>query len=208
MRNTWNKFFVNFLNGMVLLLPVTITVAVLRFLMVKVNHAILNPLLKFFAPIAGGHNVYIAKTLIFVLVIFAVTMIGWGAKILVINKFFSFGERLIIRVPIMGRIYNATKQIFSSLFGQGKTIFKQVVLVEYPRKGLYAIGFTTGAARGEIKDLVGENSINVFVPTTPNPTSGIFIVVPQESVQILKMGVEEGMKLIISGGAVYPDTVR
>ena len=127
-----------------------------------------------------------------------------AAKILVINRTFSFGERVLLNVPIIGRVYKSVKQISSAFIGQGKTIFKQVVLVEYPRKGIYSLGFTTGVSKGEIKDAMGRSSINVFLPTTPNPTSGYFLVIPKDEIRFLKMSVEEGMKLVVSGGSVTP----
>lgn len=195
----------SFINGIAILLPIGITIAIIRFLVSKLNSIVLSPILKIISPVARGvDHVYIAKALIFTLVILTIALIGWGAKILVINRIFSWGEKLLIRVPIMGRIYKAIKQISSAFLGQGKTIFKQVVLVEYPRKGLYSIGFTTGVARGELRETIGATAVNVFIPTTPNPTSGIFLVVPRESVRFLKMSVEEGMKLHISGGSVLP----
>ena len=205
MKKLWNKFFVNFINGIVLLLPIAVTIALIRFLVAQVNNIVLNPVAKFFALMSWEtRNIYIAKMVIFFAVIFMVALIGWGAKILVINRIFSLGERIFLKVPVMGRIYNAAKQIFSAFLGHGKTIFKQVVLVEYPRKGLYSIGFTTGTTKGEIKEFVGGSGVNVFIPTTPNPTSGIFLVVPKDSIRFLNMSVEDGMKLHISGGSVSP----
>ena len=199
-----NKIAMYFLNGIVLLLPIAVTVALVRLLFVSLDNLVLEPLLNFFTPFSGGLRVYIAKFVIFLAVMLVVASIGWGARIIFINRIFSLGERLLLGVPVMGRIYNASKQIFSSLFGHGKTIFKQVVLVEYPRKGLYSLGFTTGVTKGEVRTIV-KSGVNVFVPTTPNPTSGIFIVVPKEDVCFLKMSVEDGMKMIISGGSVSPE---
>ncbi len=204
MKRIWNNFFVSFLNGIVILLPVAITVLIIRYLVIKLNQAILNPLLKIIALDMQGAEVFLAKGAILVFVIAVIALIGWGAKIFIINRVFAFGEGILLRVPIMGRIYRAVKQISSAFLGQGKTIFKQVVLVEYPRKGLYSLGFTTGISRGELRDSVGQSCINVFVPTTPNPTSGIFIVVPKDNIQFLKMSVEEGMKMVVSGGSVSP----
>ena len=206
LKRFWNTFFVNFLNGVVLLLPVAVTIILIRFLVIKLNNMVLNPVLNVVSRVEGiTDDVFVAKAVIFIIVIILVALVGWGAKIIFISRIFSLGERILIKVPIMGRIYNATKQIFSSIFGQGKTIFKQVVLVEYPRAGLYTIGFTTGITKGEMKDAIGGSGINIFVPTTPNPTSGFFLVVPKESVRFLKMSIEEGMKLVVSGGAVSPD---
>ncbi len=205
MRKLWNRFFVNFVNGVVLLLPVAVTAALIRFLVVQLNNIVLNPIARFFAPVSWEtQHIYIAKALIFFIVIVTIAVIGWGAKIWFINRMFSLGENLLLKVPVMGRIYNAAKQIFSAFLGQGKTIFKQVVLVEYPRKGLYSIGFTTGTTKGEIREFIGGSGVNVFIPTTPNPTSGIFLVVPKENIRFLKMSVEDGMKLHISGGSVSP----
>jgi len=203
MKKIWNSFLGSFVNGIALLLPVVITIVLIKFLVVWVNGAILNPVMRFVVPAMWGvQHGYIAKILVFFLVIITVILIGWGAKILFINRVFSLGERIVLKVPVMGRIYNAAKQIFSSLMGDGKTIFKSVVLVEYPRKGLYSLGFTTGKAKGELKELIGGDGVTVFVATTPNPTSGVFLVIPEESVRVLKMSVEEGMKLVISGGSV------
>jgi len=205
MKRVWNKFLVGFINGVVILLPAVVTIALIRFLVLKVNTIVLNPIMRLLAPLRGiGQHVYIAKALIFVTVIVAITMIGWGARIIFLNRLFSLGERILISVPIMGRIYNSAKQIFSAFLGQGKTVFKQVVLVEYPRKGLYSIGFTTGKTSGEIRERIETGGVNVFVPTTPNPTSGVFLVVPKENIRFLKMSVEEGMKMVVSGGSVTP----
>lgn len=207
-KKLWNKIFVSFINGVVLILPVLVTAWLISFLVKQLNKLILDPLLKAIPPISRGiEHVYLAKGIIFLTVIFVIAVIGWGARLIFINKIFSFGEQIFIRVPVMGRIYNAAKQIFSAFIGQGKTVFKQVVLVEYPRVGLYSIGFTTGITRGEIRDMLGRSSVNVFVPTTPNPTSGLFIVVPKENIIFLKMTVEEGMKMVVSGGSVSPGAI-
>ena len=96
---------------------------------------------------------------------------------------------------MFGKIYHAIRQISSAFLGEGKTIFKQVVLFEYPRKGIYSIGFVTGKASGAVQTKSGEEMITVFLPTTPNPTSGIFLLVPKSELRFLKMSVEEGMKM-------------
>lgn len=205
MKRILHNFFVDFFNGVVILLPVIVTVFLVKFLVLQVNNIVLNPILRCVTPIFSGfHRVYVAKALIFLIVILAITLIGLGAKILMLKRFFAQGEKLFIKVPILGRIYNAAKQVFSAILGQGKTAFKQVVMIEYPRKGIFSLGFFTGPTMGEISAILKMESINIFVPTTPNPTSGLFLVVPRKDVHFLKMTVEEGMKLIISGGAVSP----
>lgn len=199
----WNNFIIGFINGVAIIAPIAVTIALVRFLVVKINIMILTPLLKVLAPM-GVRHAYVAKIIIFVAVIFIIVLVGWAARIIILRRIFNWGELVLIRVPILGRVYNAVKQISSAFLGQGKTIFKQVVLVEYPRKGLYSIGFTTGTTKGELKGELEKGCINVFVPTTPNPTSGLFIVVPREEIRFLKMSVEDAMKLVISGGSVTP----
>jgi len=209
MKRFWNRFFIGFVNGMIILLPITITIVIIRFLVIKLNSLLLDPLLRMLS--VGRmeiQRVNLAKSIILVAVVLGIALIGWAARILFVNRFFSWGEKIVIRVPIMGRIYNAIKQISSAFLGQGKTIFKQVVVVEYPRKGLYSLGFTTGTTKAELRAAVGRSGINVFIPTTPNPTSGMFIVVPKEDICFLKMSVEDGMKLIVSGGSFTPTHIE
>ena len=207
-KRLWNKIFVNFINGIVLILPVLVTTLLVSFLVRQLNFLILDPLLKTLPVFARDmQHVYLAKVVIFMLVIFVIAMIGWGARLIFVNKIFSFGEQIFIKVPFMGKIYNAAKQIFSAFLGHGKTIFKHVILVEYPRKGLYSIGFTTGNTKGEICEVLAVELVNVFIPTTPNPTSGMFIVVPKKNLYFLKMTVEEGMKMVVSGGSVSPNFI-
>ena len=207
-KTLWNKFFIGFINGIAIILPTVVTVWLVHFFVIKVNNAILSPLLRLLAPVGEEHT-YFAKGLIFIAVMFLIALIGWGAKIIIIHRVFGWGEDLLLRVPIMGRIYRAVKQISAALLGrEGRTIFKQVALIEHPRKGLYSIGFITGTTEGEIKGVLRENRINVFIPTTPNPTSGFFIMVSMEEVKVLKMSVEDGMKLVISGGSVTPDFIK
>lgn len=205
MKKLGNRFLINFFNGIVILLPIAITIAIIKLLVVLVNDIVLSPMMKVFSPLAKGYDhEYIAKALTFLIVIVTIMVIGWGAKILFIKRIFALGEKLFLKLPIMGKVYNAVKQISSAFLGKRKTAFKQVVIIEYPRKGLYSIGFATGITKGEIKEAMELDGVNVFVPTSPNPTSGMFIVVPREDVYFLKMSVEEGMKLVISGGSVSP----
>jgi uncharacterized membrane protein len=113
-------------------------------------------------------------------------------------------EAVIKRVPLLNKTYGFVKEVSHTLLGQEKTVFQRVVLVEYPRSGVYTIGFVTSEAGGEVQEKTQETVVNVFLPTTPNPTSGWLALVPREQVQDLDMSVAEGMKLIISGGAVVP----
>ncbi|MGD9535919.1 MAG: DUF502 domain-containing protein [Alphaproteobacteria bacterium] len=112
------------------------------------------------------------------------------------------GERLLARVPIVRSIYGLIKQVLDAVLAQSSTAFREVVLVEYPRKDVWVIGFVTSTPNPEIREKVGANVVYVFVPTSPNPTSGFLLVVQEAEVVRLKMSVEEGIKLVISGGIV------
>ncbi len=114
------------------------------------------------------------------------------------------GERLLSRMPIVRSVYGTLKQIFETVLNQSSRSFREVVLVEYPRRGIGAIGFVTGPTRGEVQERTDEDLVNIFLPTTPNPTSGFLLFVPRKDLIHLDMTVEEGIKLVISGGIVTP----
>lgn len=205
MKRLWNKFIVAFINGIVIILPLFITISLIRFFVLQLNKLVLEPIISAISPfVTGPFHVHITKTIILIAVLFSIALLGWGAKVIFIKRFFAFGETLLMKLPIMGKIYNASKQIFSAFFGQGKTIFKAVVLIEYPKEGTYSLGFTTGETKGVIKEVFDEPVCNVFIPTTPNPTNGFYLIIPEDQLKVLDMSVEEGMKVIISGGSVSP----
>ena len=116
----------------------------------------------------------------------------------------SFAEGLVDRMPVVRSIYGAIKQIFETVVSQSTTSFREVGIIEYPRKGLYTIVFVTSRVKSQIGIKLGHDLISVFLPTTPNPTSGFLLYVPREDVTILDMTIEEGAKLIISAGLVEP----
>ena len=198
----WNSF----LTGFAVLFPAIITILLVRFVATNINQMLFEPMLKFFHPyLVNPFMILLFKIFVIVAVITIVSLIGLGARVLALRKFFSFGERLVFAVPMIGKIYNATKQLSRAFLGQGKTIFKRVALLEYPRKGLWSIGFMTEEMSGEVETKLGKELISVFVPTTPNPTSGIYLLVPKDEIKFLKMSVEDGLKLVVSGGTVIPD---
>ncbi len=141
----------------------------------------------------------------FVLVLALITLVGWFTASLLGRSMMRFGERILHRMPVVRSIYGTLKQIFETVLANSSRSFREVVLVEYPRRGLWAIAFVTGPTRGEVGEAMGEEDlVNVFLPTTPNPTSGFLLFVPRRDLVHLGMNIEEGMKMVISGGIVTP----
>ena len=134
-------------------------------------------------------------------------LIGWIAKGLIGRSLIGFGESLVDRMPVVRTIYNAVKQIAETVFAQGERSFERACLIEYPRKGLWGIGFISTEAKGEIATRIQTTGglVTVFLPTTPNPTSGFLLYVPAEDILELEMSVEDAAKLVISAGLVYPN---
>ncbi len=139
-----------------------------------------------------------------VVMLILTVLVGMFTKILIGRKLFRIGEWFLTRIPFISKIYIAISQIFKALFAEKREVFKHVVLFEYPRRGMYSIGFMTQDTRGEIQDILEEDVYSIFLPTTPNPTSGYLLFVPKKDATILSMRVEEALKLIISGGAITP----
>jgi len=113
-------------------------------------------------------------------------------------------EGILNRLPVIRSLYGAIKQIMETVLANKSSAFRECVLIEYPRKGIWTLGFITGTSKGEVQDKTAEEVINVFVPTTPNPTSGFLLFVPAQDIIRLKMPIEDGLKLVVSGGIVTP----
>ena len=141
-----------------------------------------------------------------VVIFFIFTMlVGWMGKGLIGRSFLRWGESLVARVPVMRSIYNAVKQIAETVFAQSDTSFDKACLIEYPRKGIWAIGFISTSTKGEVLTKANTGPMtSVFVPTTPNPTSGFLLLFPTKDVIELDMTVEDAAKFVISAGLVYP----
>jgi len=122
--------------------------------------------------------------------------------------FVRTGDRILARMPVVRGVYSAVKQLTETVFGSQAAAFREVVLIEYPRTGIWGLGFITGITEGEVQELTEDEVVNVFVPTTPNPTSGFLLFVPRREIVVLNMTVEEGIKMVISGGIVSPPDRR
>ncbi len=120
----------------------------------------------------------------------------------------KWGEAVLNRMPVIRNVYSAIKQILETLLKSQSKSFREVVLVEYPRTGLWCIGFVSGTTTGEVQNLTADKMVNVFVPTTPNPTSGFLLFVPRKDMTTLHMTVEEGIKMVVSGGIITPPDKR
>ena len=142
------------------------------------------------------------------ILLIAVTLIGALTAGLIGRWLLQTGERVLNRMPVVRSIYSAIKQIFETVLAQQSNAFREAVLVEYPRRGIWAIGFITGTTKGEVQNLTEEETVNIFLPTTPNPTSGFLLFVPKSDVVPLEMSVEEAVKMVISGGIVTPPDRR
>ncbi|MEO1201546.1 MAG: DUF502 domain-containing protein [Pseudomonadota bacterium] len=153
----------------------------------------------------GTENPIIVPGLGVILVFAILLLTGMLAANFVGRAFVGGGERLMNRIPIVRSIYSAAKNFAEILFSDSSAAFKNVLLVEYPRKGIYSLAFQTSSDLGEVQARTGEPVVGCFVPTTPNPTSGFIIMVPKKDVVVLDMEVDEALKMIISLGVVVPD---
>ncbi len=195
-----------FISGLLLLSPVAVTIFVVNFLIQRLGVPTRRIMFRRiqFDP-ANEIWLEFGLNLIALLAVVAlITALGWLSRLFIGRMIISYFERIVDNLPLVRTVYNTVKQIRDTFVQQNKAVFQQTVLIEYPRKGIWAIGFLTGSSRGETQQKTSANLVNIFMPTTPNPTSGFLLMVPREDVVFLEMSVGDGMKLIISGGAVVP----
>ncbi len=142
-----------------------------------------------------------------VFLVFA-TLVGWLAKGLIGRSFIKYAENLVNRMPVVRSFYSGIKQIAETVFAQQERSFEKACMIEYPRKGIWAIGFISTTTKGEIAERNSSEGpmVSVFVPTTPNPTSGFLLFFPKADIVELDMSIEDAAKLVISAGLVYPPT--
>lgn len=195
-----------FLTGILITAPLFIT-GYLAWLFIGFVDAKVTPLLpeqynpESYLPF-GLPGLGLIILFIFLTIVGAVTA-GFFGKL-----WLRFTERLLNRMPIVRNIYSAVKQILETVLAQQSSAFREAVLVEYPRRGLWAIAFITGRTEGEVQNVTEEECINIFLPTTPNPTSGFLLFVPKKDLISLSMSTEEAIKMVISGGIITPPDLR
>jgi uncharacterized membrane protein len=140
--------------------------------------------------------------LIIALIFFII--MGWFATNFLGRITIRASEYIVNRMPVIRTLYNATKQVFETVMASQSSAFRDVVMFEYPRKGIWVLGFVTGVSQGEIQRVTSDETVNVFLPTTPNPTSGFLLLVPKKDLKYLEMTVEQAIKLVVSGGILTP----
>ena len=204
-RRPFARLRTNFLTGLVVIAPIGLTIWLIWSVAGWVDGLVLPLVPATFQPEKYiGINLRGAGVVIFL--IFTV-IIGWMAKGIIGRSVLVWGEGLVDRLPLVRSIYNALKQIAETVFSQADSSFDTACLVEYPRKGIWAIAFISTTAKGEIQGSipVEDQMMSIFLPTTPNPTSGFLLFVPKRDVIELDMTVEDAAKLVISAGLVYPN---
>jgi uncharacterized membrane protein len=194
-----------FLTGLLVILPIFITVYIILSL-IRAMDAILKYIPAEYLP-ETYLQIHIPG-LGLILVVILVFVVGLLTRNFIGRKIVQLGENIVDRIPLVRVLYAGVKQLLEPLFLQKTNAFKRVALIEYPRRGVHVIGFVTGESKGEVQSKTSKDMMNVFVPTTPNPTSGFYILIPEDEVVYLNMSVEDAFKLIISGGIVSPPEKR
>jgi len=197
-KKIWARLRRYFLTGIVVIAPVGVTVFVLGWIFSKLD-AILGRVFTAIGLRIPGLG--------FIVLLLIIVAAGWAAQQAVGRRLINMGREWLMKFPVTRSIYSAAQQITEQIVGDQTKFFKSCVLVEYPRPGVWAIGFLTGQASKEIGEFTQDDAAAIFIPTTPNPTSGYLVFLPRSQVRPLKMSVEEGFKLVISGGAVTPDLI-
>jgi uncharacterized membrane protein len=188
-----------FLVGLVVIAPVGVTVVILRWMFETLDAILGEPLqaaLGFRIPGLG-----------FVLLALVILLVGWVVHQAVGRRLLDWWNETLVRFPVIGRLYNAASQIVQGVLGDQKRVFKRVVLVPFPSQELWSVGFVTNEDAGGLGRAVNRDAVTVFVPTTPNPTTGFMVVVPKDRIVETGLSVEDAAKAIISAGSVLPEAV-
>tara|TARA_B100000686_G_C16800666_1_gene985761 strand:+ start:4737 stop:5432 length:696 start_codon:yes stop_codon:yes gene_type:complete len=205
LSNLKRKLRNTFIAGLLVTIPIAFTLFILNFLFKKLDSALspafTNMLIFFGIPISVDFRIPGVGVMMTVLIIF---LMGLLATNIFGRELVKLGEMIVEKIPVVRSIYTGTKQVAQTILDAEIETFREVVMLEFPRKGLWALGFITCANKGEIQYKTGSEILNVFVPTTPNPTSGFLVFVPKNQVIELSMTIEEGLKFAISGGIIAP----
>ena len=204
------KWRANFFTGLAIALPGIVSIAILVWLFSTASRV--TDTLLFFLPKELTHEsegkgpIYWYWSVVALLLAVAlISLLGLIARYYMGKKLIESVDTSLLRVPLLNKIYGTTKQVNEAFTSSGKNSFKTVAMVEFPRAGMYSVGFMTSEVVGEIHQRTQEKLVCVFIPTTPNPTSGFLVMVPEDQVTKLDMSVSDGLKFIISLGAISPE---
>jgi len=190
-----------FVSGLLFWIPLGLSIVVIKFFLEIINDIVPPEYLP--ETLFNLGNTIPGSGIVWVILVIVIT--GALVSNFIGRKLLELWEKLLNRIPGFRGIYKALKQLSDTVLSTSGDSFKKAVLVEYPRKGMWTIAFQTGNYHGEVEKKIGEEIINIYVPTTPNPTSGFFIMLPKDDVIELDMSVDEAFKLIISTGVVTPN---
>jgi uncharacterized membrane protein len=202
----WPRMRGYFFAGMLVTAPIAITVYVALLLISFVDERVFSVIPPVYNP--ETYLPFSVPGIGVLLMLVILTLIGAIAAGYLGKMLLRLSDRLLNRMPVVRSIYGVAKQIVETVVSNKSVAFREVVLIEYPRSGVWTVGFLTGRSIDQIGQTVGESLVNVFVPTTPNPTSGFLLFLPESDVHRLPMTVEEGIKLVISAGIVLPPANR
>jgi len=210
-KSLFARWRANFITGLAVLLPALITLAIVKWLFGTISS--FTDLLLFFVPQdlthadkGNGPLHWYWSLAALALAVLLVTFVGLLARYYIGVRLIAWLDTAMLRVPLLNKIYGTIKQVNEAFSSGKKTAFKTVVLVEFPCAGSHSVGFITSEQNDLLASKTGEKLVNVFIPTTPNPTSGFLIVVPASKVTKLDMSVPDGIKYIISLGALSPES--
>jgi uncharacterized membrane protein len=198
LRRIKNKIRNIFLAGVLVIIPISIPLFLFSFLFTRLDRAF-SPLFKALM----GYNIPGLGVGITIVTIFLVGLITTN---FIGKKVIRLGEQFFSKIPLVRNIYQIAKQLLETIAIPDHNSFRQVVLVPYPRKGIYSLGFITCDNYWEAQERTSEELVNVFIPVTPNPTSGRLIIVPKNELITLSISIEDGIKIVVSGGAVVPSS--
>jgi uncharacterized membrane protein len=210
-REPFHQWRANFFTGLAIVLPAIVSLAVVFWLFFTISN--ITDTLLIFVPKRITHEMngdvvgpvhWYWSLVALLLALVLVSIVGLLARNYLGKKLIQSVDMSLLRVPVLNKIYGTTKQVNMAFTSGNKNSFKTVVMVEFPRAGMRSIGFLTGEAQGEIEDKAGTKMLCVFIPTTPNPTSGFLMMLPEEDVMKLDMSVADGLKFIISLGSIAP----
>lgn len=200
MLREWRK---NFLAGFLIVLPLALTLGIIGWVFKKIDNLVITQIINLLPQdwIESGSARFFWKLVALGVVVGILTFIGVITRNVLGKKLLEMGEFIVAKIPLINKIYTSVKEIRDSFIG-GKKEFNRTVLVEYPSKGIYTVGFVVNPAPKEVSEKLGQEALGIILPTTPNPTSGWMVFLPEREVIHLKMSVEDAMKLIISGGTI------